>query len=768
MNMKKLLTGFVLVLALLITVASALAAAPTVTLVSPADNEIDSDGSVIFTYNVTDTENNVTICSLYTNIGGIWGETLNDTTISIGTNTFPKSSIPHSVVAWNVLCTDNESLTDWGDSNRTLTIDINNAPAWVTNIPDQPNILEDSGVNSIISDISSYVSDADNDAITFTVQSENATKVDCLIDTNGHNLKLTPATNFFGTSTCTIRATDDHGSSYTKLYADDTFTITVANVQDAPSFTKVIPDQPIVAGTSLPSITLTQYATDVDGETLTFTAVGSDDSKLTASVAGSALTLSAASGVTGTVNVEVTATDGTASANDTFSVTIRGPESKLTLPASLTVGSPTQQRNTNVTGSFDITNSGDSGDSPLTSIRVYFEGSSSYDGDVTFSTSSSGTYASELNISSISVGNKQTVYIRAVIPEDAYGGISTIGNIKVDSAETSGSFELKAQTELKLGLADLDITVSEGDEKNIQDKAEGYLISKDAEPGSEVTVTFKLENTFSSSDDINIDDIEVTINLEDMGDEGDQEESVTIESIDANDESDSETATFTIPYQLDEGEYTLTFEAEGTDNNDAKHRFTKTYKINVAKESYALKFDQSLTPETVTCSGSSDLEVEVFNIGNKDALDIDVEVTNSNLGISLKQSTDKLKYKWDSDGNSEKFVFTINTASNTTAGDYPLTIKVYRNNKKELEGSDMINLKVLACSTPATTTTTPKEDIEVHGTTSSITPDKSTVEITESVETPFLESNTFVILLIAGIAVVVVLIGLLLVMAFRR
>jgi hypothetical protein len=760
-NMKKIIFGGIIVLALLITVMSALAAAPTVTLSSPADGNTYGDTDVTFAYVVSDSDVGASIvsCSLLLN-GTVNGAP--DLGVTMGVNTFDRTLADETTYGWNVECTDNDADTGTAAADFTLPIHKNDAPQWIANIPDQ-SVQEDSGATELF-DVTAWVVDPDtSDTITFTVQTEDTSKVNCAVDSDGNDLTITPAANFAGTSSCTIRASDG------ALHVDDSFQITVANTQDAPTISG-IPDATMVEGTQL-EIDLDDYSDDIDGDSLSYTVDLGGSSLLAETLTGDNLELESDTG-TGTVNVEVTVSDGQDQATDSFIVTIRAPQTQLTTPSSLKLGGSNQDRGDEVDGSFVIQNPGVTGDTTLTNLKVSFDPESGYDGNVTFSTSATGTYATELSLSNLAPGQSQTIYVKAYISEDAYGGVSNAGKIKVESTEKSDSFDLDLETELKLKFKDLDITVDEGDDNNIQNEDDGYVIDKEAIPGTEIEISFKLENTFSESSDTEITDIEVEITLEDMGDESEQDETIEVEDLDADEYSDSYTVTFDIPYQLDEDKYELTFEVEGIDENDAKHRFTKNFKINVVKESHDLTFKATLTPETVTCSNSAELEVEVFNIGDKDEDDIDVIVTSTNLGIDLRQEIDTLDNNWDDDDNNEKLTFTIDVPEGTDAGNYPIKIELYRDNKDEKEGSKSYTLKVEECTTSTTTDDDDDTGITIIDTPTTTddttTVDDSTVDITDSLETPFLESGTFIVLLIIAIVVVIALIVLLLMLGMRR
>ncbi|MFH1682764.1 MAG: Ig-like domain-containing protein [Candidatus Woesearchaeota archaeon] len=90
-------------------------------------------------------------------------------------------------------------------------------------IPTQ-TMNEDQSTMSL--DLTTLIADADGDNITFSIAVENQSQVDCNINTN--NLALTPANNYFGSATCTVRANDSIGT------ADFTFSIIINSINDLP------------------------------------------------------------------------------------------------------------------------------------------------------------------------------------------------------------------------------------------------------------------------------------------------------------------------------------------------------------------------------------------------------------------------------------------------------------------------------------------------------------------------------------------------------
>ena len=152
-------------------------------------------------------------------------------------------------------------------------------------------------------------SDADNDALTYTVSSPTkgiATVV-------GNVVTYTPSKDYNGADSFTVTATDGKGGTATQ-----TINVTVTAVNDAPTFST---SSQSVSATAGAAQTITLAATDVDRDALTYTTT--TPSKGSATISGSTLTYTPTSSATGTDSFTVTASDGKGgNATQTISVTI--------------------------------------------------------------------------------------------------------------------------------------------------------------------------------------------------------------------------------------------------------------------------------------------------------------------------------------------------------------------------------------------------------------------------------------------------------------
>jgi hypothetical protein len=155
----------------------------------------------------------------------------------------------------------------------------------------------------------------DVDSNSFAINSVQAT-----VDTHGTvtlvggNVVYTPHGNYNGLASFTYTVKDDQNA----VSNSATFTFNVGAVNDAPVVANAIADQALEAGEAfeVPANTFT----DIDGNTLTYTATQADDNPLPSWLIFDAQTrtFSTPANFVGVVDVKVTASDGIALASDVF------------------------------------------------------------------------------------------------------------------------------------------------------------------------------------------------------------------------------------------------------------------------------------------------------------------------------------------------------------------------------------------------------------------------------------------------------------------
>lgn len=219
------------------------------------------------------------------------------------------------------------------DIGWTMDLGANAAPT-ITAVDQSTN--EDTALTI---DASSWGTDDDGDTLTYTVASSCATSITCSINTDGTNFVMTPAANHNGgTHSITVNVSDGNGGTNS-----DAFNLNVIAQNDVPSW-NTISTQTVNYGTPV-DINLSSYASDVDGDTLTYTAT-SCGTGLSCNITSSTLTLSASSNAGNTVNVTIQANDGNAGLISTsFSVNITNTN---TAPVLSNIGDQHAPMNENV------------------------------------------------------------------------------------------------------------------------------------------------------------------------------------------------------------------------------------------------------------------------------------------------------------------------------------------------------------------------------------------------------------------------------------
>ncbi|MEC9256698.1 MAG: Ig-like domain-containing protein, partial [Pseudomonadota bacterium] len=196
----------------------------------------------------------------------------------------------------------------------------------VTPVNDTP-VLASIGTQTVNEESSTSVtlsaSDVDGDSLTYQLDSATAALG---ASVSGNSLSINPTTDFTGSGSVTVSVSD--GS----LSDSETFTVTVNNINDAPVLSAVS-DLTIPEDTST---TITLTATDIDGDSLTFSAVSADTGVATVAVSGSTLTVTAATANSATTTITVTVSDGTLSADTSFSVELTDPSAVP--PITMTLG----------------------------------------------------------------------------------------------------------------------------------------------------------------------------------------------------------------------------------------------------------------------------------------------------------------------------------------------------------------------------------------------------------------------------------------------
>jgi len=410
------ITFFILLLLVLV------AAAPSTTLTSPS-NGASETSTITFTCSVSDTEN-ISSFALYTDTGGTWSAKYTNTSSpsqrSVNYITYEISSISDGSYNWNCFATNDLAETAWASSNYTFTVS-SPSVSFGTAIANQTLTEDTPSTNAFDLDdhftgATSYTTTG-NSNINVTIDGDN-------------QVTFTPGANWTGSEN--IKFTGTAGESS----ADSNYVnVSITAVNDAPHQTANFTNQSWNKNIN-ETLTISAYFTDVDGDTLNYTA--SSTSSITITIVDGVATLDPTEDWTGSETVAFTATDGTLSiTGNTITLTVNDTTTSSNNAPTLDSYSPETDPTLAEGESQDFTVSYSDSDNDTVTATWYLDNSETTTGDTyTFSTESSGVYTVRVDLSDGTDTTAKSWQV-TVGSGTGYSGISE--DVETDSIITDGT-----------------------------------------------------------------------------------------------------------------------------------------------------------------------------------------------------------------------------------------------------------------------------------------------------------------------------------------
>ncbi|OYD92880.1 hypothetical protein CDG76_19380 [Nostoc sp. 'Peltigera membranacea cyanobiont' 210A] len=179
------------------------------------------------------------------------------------------------------------------------------------------NAVEDSPFTFTVP--SDTFSDPDGDPLTYTATLADGSALPAWLTFNGNTFSGTPTNNNVGSLNIKVTASDGTAT------VSDVFALTVANTNDAPTVANTIADQTATENTAFSFALPANTFSDVDaGDNLVYTATLENGNPLPVWLTFNGTTFSGTptNNNVGSLNIKVTASDGTATVSDIFALTV--------------------------------------------------------------------------------------------------------------------------------------------------------------------------------------------------------------------------------------------------------------------------------------------------------------------------------------------------------------------------------------------------------------------------------------------------------------
>ncbi|MBI2565388.1 hypothetical protein HYV79_05410 [Candidatus Woesearchaeota archaeon] len=429
----------------------------------------------------------------------------------------------------------------------------------------------------------------------------------------------------------------------------------------------------------------------------------------------------------------------------------------------LTLGSSTQGRGENVSGTVTLTNTDNA-----TTLTLVPATALTSTADAKYKVAFTGVPATLAPLATA------TVSVTVFVPLDHNAADSNgvvqafeVGKLtaKDSTGNVTGQGSLKVQAENKLRIRKGTATVS-GATTSSDSFRDGSRLDQ-IKPGDHVELELEIENQFPGSGDkeVDFDDVEVTMDLS------------ADEDFDVDDDSDSfsldadekDTMTFSLDVEEDAADrsHVLLFVVTALDENGARHGAKLSATLEVERDSNDLAIRSlSVSPEKLTCEGSRTVQVraDVLNRGKSDERNAAFEVRAQTLGVFEK----KTGFRLDEDDN-ELVQLSFNVPTDAKPGQHEVDFFTLYDTSKE-NNVKSFTLTVEECKKEVKLPEPVKsaEETKVVQVPPAVTTQPQGAAVRVRSATNFTESSTYLVLLGVAVGVVFVLILALLAVLLKR
>ena len=376
------------------------------------------------------------------------------------------------------------------------------------------------------------------------------------------------------------------------------------------------------------------------------------------------------------------------------------------------------------------------------------------------------------------------------VPHSQDSGVKDIGSIIIkDAAGTVPplyTVTLSQNTKSMLELDNLEVEYISDDNNRESDSFNGeteetFQLQENVKPGTEVTLTFDIENLFDNNYDNEgrLDDVTLRIEASDDDLFADNfEEKYDIGNIDSED-SEKLVVTFMISEDADADDYTFDITLEGDDGKNFNHQVEKQLELKVRRERDDVRISKmEISPSSLSVKDTKfTLDLEVKNYGTRDQRYASVSVYNLELGINKVVNDIELD-SFSDDNNYWGQILEFSLPKNVKQKTYPLEIRAFID-RDELIDIERVNLVIgaaVAEDVEDTTqlpdeeeTITPPTDTENNQTGDKEEGDQITSSpIVSTIEEPYTMEDVLIAVLFVTVGMVIIAIVALFVILIRK
>ena len=244
----------------------------------------------------------------------------------------------------------------------------------------------------------------------------------------------------------------------------------------------------------------------------------------------------------------------------------------------------------------------------------------------------------------------------------------------------------------RLAISKLDVVVDDSKKS----AGNGTRIKAKAKPGSKVAFEMDVRNLFTDDEDVDLEDIGVTVTIEGIDDGDGLEEESDEFDLSARKKEKVELG-FDIPVEVDDGNYDVIILLQGSDENGTSYDQEWQLELGVEKKRHEIAITSGeLRQSAASCNSTASLDISLANIGRSDEENVALTAVSSGLGLDFRR--EGISLDEGTSNNRFRGAVSIPVPDAIAPGAYPIEVSAYYDTDV-LSSTRTVQLAVESCPT---------------------------------------------------------------------
>ncbi len=358
--------------------------------------------------------------------------------------------------------------------------------------------------------------------------------------------------------------------------------------------------------------------------------------------------------------------DGDLNSTIKLEVNVKSQEFDVDLDEELLIEQGSEGRNRRVSKDITITNNIDQN----IEVDIFAEIDEDYD-DFEFEFRYDGSNYDSLDNFPIDSLSDNEFEVSVVFPDDISLDSKNIGEITFEKGDLELTYDIEVKPSSMLRFDRLEYEVYDDGSGRLRDGD-----SIDVMPGDEVEIYVELENAFSSSSDIWIEDVELEYTVKSIDDGDDIYDYLYYGDIEADDVL-SDYFVFDIPLRVQDTTFDVLLEVEGEDENRNIHEETFEFELDIDKSRDEITIDRfEFDRDSIGCLRYANIDLSLINTGRNNLEEWSYRIESDTVDFSYEEEFDLDSFRRRRDNDYITFSHEVDFEG-VSVGEHDFDLRLY-------------------------------------------------------------------------------------------